>query len=318
MIKLKNFFLQLAPTDLIVVLFYSLLSVINLVFHDKIEYWYFLITANLFVIISVFFIAYLDKIKNSKIIHQIHGWYLAPLIFFTFKELYLIIKPIHGVDYDNTLIAIDRFIFGTDPTVVLYKIANPYLTELLQISYHLFYFFPIILGIELIRRKQMEAFHFMIFSVVYGFFLSYIGYLLVPAIGPRFTLHDFNSINTELPGLFLTNFLRDWVNAGESIYPWTTNPIEVVQRDVFPSGHTQMTLIVMFLSIKFDTRSKIFNLTFGTLLIFSTVYLRYHYVIDVIAGIGFMIFTMWSGIKIYNWWKEKKSEKTFSYKDYLG
>ncbi|MBI9073095.1 MAG: phosphatase PAP2 family protein [Melioribacteraceae bacterium] len=313
MIRIKDYFLSLSATDLLVVIFYVLLTVINLVFCNKIDSWNLLIVFNIAVILFVFWIANFEKINKSFLVHQIHGWYLIPLIFVTFKELYLVNGPIHGSDYDNILIAIDRYIFGTDPTHVLYKISHPALTELLQFSYHLFYFFPILLGVELIRDKKTDKFHFLIYSLVYGFFLSYIGYLLVPAIGPRFTLHDFNLINTELPGLWITNFLRDWVNAGESIYPWTINPIEVVQRDVFPSGHTQMTLIIMFLSLKFRTKSRPFNLVFGSLLIFSTVYLRYHYVIDVFAGIVLMIFTMWSGFKIYNWWKNIKNEKLFRY-----
>ena len=41
------------------------------------------------------------------------------------------------------------------------------------------------------------------------------------------------------------------------------NPIEVVQRDVFPSGHTQMTLIVMYLAVKLKSKNKLFFLIDG-------------------------------------------------------
>jgi membrane-associated phospholipid phosphatase len=204
-------------------------------------------------------------------------------------------------------------IFGFDPTVELYKIANPYLTELLQIAYASFFFLPIILAVHLLSRNRIKEFHFAVFAVVYGFLLSYIGYFILPAIGPRFTLHDFHATNTELPGLFLTNFLRDMVNAGESIRHGVANPEEIVQRDVFPSGHTQMTLIVMYLSFKFKLKSKYFFLVVGTLLIFATMYLRYHYFIDLVAGALFMIFTMWSGYYLYNWWMRKTGREEFSY-----
>ncbi len=304
--KLKSFFFRLNTPDLIVILFYLILTILNIVFFQRITFWKTLAAANLLIITFVFFISEIDNGKN-KIIKAVHNWYAVPLIFGTFKELYYMVYPIHGRDYDELLIAADRFIFGTDPTHVLYSISNPFLTEFLQVVYSSFYFLPIILGIDLLLNNRHRAFEFSVFAVIYGFFLSYIGYLFLPAIGPRFTLHNFETTNIELPGLFLTNFLRETINAGESIPSGTINPASVVQRDVFPSGHTQMTLIVMYLSVKLKTKSRYFFLITGTLLIFATVYLRYHYFVDLIGGTVFMVLTMWSGNIIYKKWKRIKS-----------
>jgi membrane-associated phospholipid phosphatase len=38
----------------------------------------------------------------------------------------------------------------------------------------------------------------------------------------------------------------------------------------------------------------------------ATVYMRYHYVIDVIGGITCFILTIWSGLRIDAWWRRKK------------
>lgn len=294
--------------DVTVISFYIFLTILNLVFASRLENWFICVLVNLGIISFVFSIAQLEHKSKSSVWKYIHYWYLAPLILLTFKEIYLMIKPIRIYDYDHLLIQADRFIFGFDPTVELAKIANPILTELLQISYGTFYLLPIILGVNLMMNKKYLALDFSLFCVVYGFFLSYIGYFFLPAIGPRFTLHDFNSINAELPGLFLTNILREIVNIGESIPAGTPNPAQVVQRDVFPSGHTQMTLITMYLSWKFNSRTKYFLIPNGLLLIFATVYLRYHYVIDLIGGLLFMIFTIWSGKHLFFKWKRFTSE----------
>lgn len=154
---------------------------------------------------------------------------------------------------------------------------------------------------------------YAVFSVIYGFFLSYMGYFALPGIGPRFTLHQFDYINSELPGLLLTNFLREIVNIGESIPAGTVNPAEAVQRDIFPSGHTMITLIVMYFSIKLKSRSKYFLIPVGILLIFATVYLRYHYVIDLIGGALLMVFSVWSGKYLFNWWQKKNGLEEFKY-----
>lgn len=290
--------------DLTVIVFNIFLIIMNLTFHAHVIYWKELIALELGVICFAAISARKHHESKSLIWKHLHLWYVAPLILITFKQLYFMLHPIHPTDYDDLLINIDRWIFGVDPTVWIYQFANPILTELLQIVYNLFYLLPIILGIELVIKKRMHEFEYAAFLVVYGFFLSYIGYFSLPAIGPRFTLHDFYGIDLELPGLLLTNALREFVNIGESIPSGTPNPELAVQRDVFPSGHTQITLVVMILSYKLNARTKYFLIPAGTLLIIATVYLRYHYVIDLIAGFVFMLLTFWSGKYLYKWWNK--------------
>lgn len=310
---IKKLFQNLTPTDFLIFTYSVYLSVINIIFYDKVDEWLLIVAFNLFLIFFVFTVAYADKKKNNFIIMHLHYWYVVPLVFIIFKQLYFMVQPIRGVDYDQVLIAIDRWIFGFDPTVVLYQIANPVLTELLQIVYGMFFFLPIILAIDLMINKRVAEVKYEVFIILFGFLLSYIGYMLVPAIGPRFTLHDFYLNNTEMPGLFLTDYLREIVNSGESIPAGTLDAIDKVQRDVFPSGHTQMTLLTMYLSFRFKAKTKYFFLIVGTLLIFATVYLRYHYVIDLIAGFLFMVFTLWSGYYFYNWWMKFTGEEPFEY-----
>ncbi|MDZ7765444.1 MAG: phosphatase PAP2 family protein [Melioribacteraceae bacterium] len=258
--KIKSFLINLNATDLLVVSFTIFLSLLSIIFSYKVHYWLEIVIVNLALQLFIFTLAYFDEKNRNMFTHQLRFWYLVPMILLVFKELYFLVDPIRGVIYDDLLIKIDRWIFGFDPTMVLYNIANPYLTELLQIVYGTFFFLPIILGISLLRRDDKESLRYLAFIFVLGFFLSYIGYLLLPAIGPRFTLHEFELKNIELPGLFLTEFL-EIVNAGESISAGTPNPAEVVQRDAFPSGHTQMTLLTMYLAVKFKRRSEIFPVT---------------------------------------------------------
>ncbi len=305
---LKKILLSLRAVDVVVISFAIVLNTLNIVFYQRVDNWLVHVTLNTFVSGLIILLAYLDKYRGNILWQQLHYWYPVPLIFAVFKQFYFLVKPIRGVDYDDALIEIDRFMFGGDPTIFLNQYSHPVLTELLQIVYATFFFLPVILGINLLLNDKEKEFHFMTSAVVLGFFLSYIGYLLVPAIGPRFTLHDFDLKNIELPGLFLTNYLREIVNAGESIPAGTLNPAEVVQRDVFPSGHTQMTLIVMYLSVKFKSCFRYFFLVNGSLLIFSTVYLRYHYVIDVMAGFAFMALTIFLAQRIYNRWMEFRGD----------
>ncbi|MEP0823818.1 MAG: phosphatase PAP2 family protein [Ignavibacterium sp.] len=293
-----------SPADVVTIGFLLFLTTLNLVFHTRVEVWLELCLINGTVAAGIVLLAQGAEKRQTKLLIGLHRWYLYPAVLLIFKELYFMIRPIHPIDYDDLLIAIDRWLFGTDPTVWLARFAHPVVTEILQIAYWSYYLLFIILGVEIYRRHTLKSFDKAGFLIVYGFYLSYIGYFLVPAVGPRFTLHDFALMDQELPGLLLAVPLRDFINAAESIPTGVPNPADYVQRDVFPSGHTQLSLIVVYLAFHFRLRSRWLLTVLTVLLILGTVYLRYHYVIDVIAGGVFFLFTVWSGHHLELKWSD--------------
>lgn len=290
--------------DIVNIVFYLFLIFLALIFSHHLKFWWLIVVFNLLLISFIIYVAVKWEVVGNPEVFSVRRfvreWYLVPFILLTFKEIYFFIHPLNLPDYDWILIKIDYIIFGAHPTYVLDKISNPVLTEILQIAYSTFYFLPIILGYDFYRRGEIDKYRYVMATVVYGFYLSYIGYLLVPAIGPRFTLHDFAKLDEELPGLFLTKPLRWIINTGESIPPGVPNPADYAQRDAFPSGHTQLTLVVMYLSVVLKSKTKYFLIPTGILLIFSTVYLRYHYVIDLIAGFLFAVFTVATAPYLFN------------------
>lgn len=313
---IKSYLIKLKAYDLVVIMFYLFLMFINIFYQSKVELWLLWTLLDIGVISFTLLNTFFENKSKSRFWRALHYWYIAPLILFTFKELYYLIAPIRQQNFDWLFIEIDRWMFGTDPTKFLLRYSFPLLTELLEIIYSMFYFLPIILGVALLKKRRYVAMDFAVFSIVYGFYLSYLGYFILPAIGPRFTLHDFSLLSQQLPGVFLTPYLRKLIDIGESIPKGTINPAALVQRDAFPSGHTMITLIVMYLSIKLKSRTRYFFIPVGTLLIFSTVYLWYHYVFDLIGGLIFMIFSVWSGKYIYNWWRQIQGEEKFEYHKY--
>lgn len=239
-----------------------------------------------------------SKYKGGKVFTLVRRLYVIPIVFFIYSNIHLFIPLVNPHDYDKILIDWDMAIFGVHPTVWLSQFANPVLTEYFQFSYMMFYVLPFVLGIEFTLRNLDDKFFEFARIIIFGFFLSYLLYFFMPAIGPRFTLHDFSMLNTELPGLALTNFFRDLVNAGGGVMPDTVNPAAIVNRDCMPSGHTMMTFLTILLAFKFKSKYKWIVAVIGFSLIFATVYLRYHYVVDVAAGIGFALLTIWLEPKI--------------------
>jgi membrane-associated phospholipid phosphatase len=293
----------LAPVDVVSIIFMIFLIGLNLIFFGRVTAWPVIILIDLIVVGIIFLLAYLAETKKTKLLIGLHRFYSYPFVLFVFKEIYLMVRPIHPMDYDWLFISIDHWLFGVNPTQWAAQFAHPVLTEMFQIAYFSYYILFLMLGIELFRRHTIDEFNYGAFLVVYGFYLSYMGYFLLPAVGPRFTLHNFYAIDRELPGLFFTTPMRNFINAGESISSVLPNAIQIVQRDVFPSGHTQLTLIVVYLGHLYHLKTRWIMTILGTLLIVSTIYLRYHYVVDLLGGALFFLFTIWSGKKIQVWWK---------------
>ena len=291
------------PVDVVSIVFMIFLIGLNLIFFGRVQAWLEIIAIDLVVIAAIFLLAYLAETKKTKLLISLHRFYSYPFVLFVFKEIYLMVRPIHHVDYDWLFISIDHWLFGVNPTQWAAQFAHPVLTEMFQIAYFSYYILFLMLGIELFRRHTIDEFDYGAFLVVYGFYLSYLGYFLLPAVGPRFTLHNFYALDRELPGLFFTTPMRNFINAGESISSALPNAIQIVQRDVFPSGHTQLTLIVVYLGHLYHLKTRWIMTILGTLLIVSTIYLRYHYVVDLLGGAIFFLFTIWSGKKIQAWWK---------------
>ncbi len=287
---------HLRPIDALTILFLLCLSAAYVFAASTPLGWlaYFLVNAGIIAGVG----AVAGMRSRSLTLQIAYDFYPVVMVLLVFKEVHILNQSMVRGDLDHIFIAVDRMIFGTDPTAWIMRFATPALTEILQIAYVSYYFLMLALGIELYRRSDRGAFTLVMFAMLYGFFLSYVGYILFPAVGPRFTLHEFGALNSELPGLWLTTPIRDFINAGESIPKDAVNALALAQRDAFPSGHTQMTLIVMYYATVFSIRSRFVVYVLGTLLIISTVYLRYHYVIDVIGGAAFMIFTVWTAPKL--------------------
>jgi len=223
-------------------------------------------------LVVIAFLLWLPQAKSTKIIRWLRTFNPIIIIPTNFHELHYLVHNVNPVDFDELLIKIDYAIFGVHPTIWLEQFSNPIVIEYLQIVYATFYFLPVILVVILCKRKEQSNVNFFIYIIVLGFYISYATYFLVPAIGPRFTL-DHLQIN-PVTGLWLTQPVID-----------TLNFLEDIQRDAFPSGHTEMTLLTMIYAWKFSKKYFLILSIIGTSLIVSTVFLRYHYVIDVLAGI---------------------------------
>jgi membrane-associated phospholipid phosphatase len=200
------------------------------------------------------------------------NWYPLPYVAACYKEMALFIPAVRGTDADQWLADLDFRIWHAHPTVWLERVYSPGLTELLQIVYTLFVPVVLLVAFLLWRRRRYADFQYYAFLIALGFLASYIGYLLVPARGPRFLLRNLQ--HSELQGMWLFHSMQTTLDRFESAH-----------YDCFPSGHTELTILAWWSSRMLSKRWFLGYLVYTLCIIFATVYLRYHYTVDLIAGI---------------------------------
>ena len=140
-----------------------------------------------------------------------------------------------------------------------------------------------------------------LFALLGVMYLSYVGYFLVPASGPNihnnlgplgpvdFPIMPLYRFESALPGTWLTAPLREWMFLAE-----------LTKKDCFPSGHVAVAVVCWVLARRIDRR---FGFAFALLaagVTLSTVYLRYHYVVDVIAGVLLAWFALTAWLKLHD------------------
>jgi hypothetical protein len=171
--------------------------------------------------------------------------------------------------WDETLYALDRALFQETPAVFCQSLTVPWLTDLLSACYLSFHIYLQLAVLHVLWRPLDAGVRFSIYLFT-TYAVGFLGYLLMPAMGPWKAFPQLFA--TPLTGGALTE-LNAWVvSRGSSVY------------DVFPSLHLLVTLVLLDHDWREVRRRFWIMLLPAVGLAFATIYLRYHYAVDLIAG----------------------------------
>jgi membrane-associated phospholipid phosphatase len=290
----------------------ALYSVLALVYYQHIPMAATLLLENLLIAVVIASSVVLTHLTEYKLFLLVRYFYIIPVVYLMYDQTHYFVRLVHPIDYDDWLIISDRWLLGVDPTRWFMSLANPWLTEYLQMCYFLFYVLPITHAVELWAKSDIERLRVFARKMTFVYYISYVAYFAFPAVGPRFTLHEFGMTSLELPGIWLTETLRAIINAGGGVIAESANPAQDVNRDCMPSGHTMLTLVNMILAFRFHSSFRWLFAVIGTSLIISTVYLRYHYVVDVLVGIVLVLVLMPAEIAVDKYCRKYLAKRAIS------
>lgn len=188
------------------------------------------------------------------------------------------VPAVRTMRFDAELLALDRWLLGETPSSVLAGLATPWLTELMSLCYILFMplLFFSLLRYFFARRELLGEFYAGLFTV-YG--LGFLGYLLVPAAGPWLAYPEL--FGGALSGGPITALNQAMVEHGSN------------RVDVWPSLHGAVSAFILGFAWRRHRKEFFFLLLPVAGLWMSTLYLRYHYFIDLLSGLALAAFALY-------------------------
>jgi len=135
--------------------FIFLMLVLTIIFNAQVDCWG--IVANILVLLVFIVAVNYIRSKSAKVgVRLLQTFYIIGVVVYLFKTVEKLSFALHGRDYDNVLITIDRTLFnGVNPSVWLFQHlpVMPVFVEFMQICYFSYYFLPVILAIEFFHAE---------------------------------------------------------------------------------------------------------------------------------------------------------------------
>lgn len=179
---------------------------------------------------------------------------------------------------DSLMLRIDELLFGAALPLKLQWMVHPWLTQVMKFAYvYIYYASPIVvLGLFFYFRADRNAFYEVRRAILFTLYGGYCMYILVPVAGPLFHVGDQFTVPLKTGDQF-HNVVFDVMR-----YQW----------DCFPSLHTAVPWVTALVAGRHVVRPlRILLVVIACVVTLSTVYLRYHYGIDLIAGIAWACIT---------------------------
>jgi membrane-associated phospholipid phosphatase len=217
---------------------------------------------------------------------------------------YLILRdalPVIRTDtVDASLAAADARIFGGEPVLWLEALNRRPVVEWMSFFYFNYYTLLLahVVGALWIARSPRVAAEFGVGTALI-FCAGHLGYMAVPAYGPVSFFAD--RFRAPLDGGLFWGLVSGSVEAGGAM------------KDVFPSMHTGATAWLALFAVRQATLDRRWRVPAALTcfcaanIALSTLVLRWHYVVDVLAGLTLASLTLWASVRLARWEEARRS-----------
>jgi hypothetical protein len=218
----------------------------------------------------------------------------------TFFSLRQILPAVSPWTDDASIYAFDMRVFGFEPSVWLDRFVSYGTTEWFAFFYFLYFLILCVHVLPMVfAQRDTHLLSRFATGALLMFLSSHILYMMVPGYGPYWYLKG--TFAHELTGGTFWRWVREAVEAAGA------------QKDIFPSLHTGSPTFFAIFSFRHRKLTP-FRYTWpiitflATQIIVATMFLRWHYLIDVVAGLGLALTCQLVGQRVADW-EHKKRER---------
>ena len=319
---LKNTKFRFLPAEKFTLLYILITSILIVIFKGHTHETVNLLEVRIMILLGICFLALIDSFRKIWLFHFFRYAYLAILLSYWYPETFEINKTLPNLDF--LLADIEQFLFGCQPALFFAeKFPQHWFSELMNMGYLAYYPLMVIAGFYF-YFEDSKYFRFYFFSVIFTFYVYYLIYCISPTVGPQYYFIA-NGMEDVTNGIF--HHLGNYFITNHKLIPFSDhggffmNVVQATQMAgerptaAFPSSHVGISTLIMIHIFK-KRYYKVFSfiVPFYLALLASTVYIRAHYVIDVLAGLitAFLFYylSQWVYNKLFVAKPEELSELT--------
>lgn len=261
--------------DYLTQLYIAVVGILILLFHgDYVRGWPYLVAAHAGCIVAVHVLIRFSEGRKSSALVFLRHFY--PMVLFTvfYRETGLLQFTFCHQPLDPFFQHLEEVLFGSQPSFVLMaSMPAVVVSEWFYLSYFSYYVMIFGVGLALYLRDRRQFLHYLTI-VGFIFYVCYLTYIFLPVLGPRSEYIDFAGYPEAVQrGPFFKVMAL--------IYRYC----EPEGGAAFPSSHIAVALATVYFSWRYLRRIRWPHLVMVVSLIISTVYCRYHYAVDSIAGV---------------------------------
>ena len=218
--------------------------------------------------------AILLRFRDSIAVEHLRNWIPLALMLLAYKEIGWLAPASHDHRLEQSWIVWDRLLLTRWRLRIAIESAGPLFPSILELCYVLVYALPAFsMTMLYVYRKSHDAERLLVIYLL-GLFLSYVQFPFWPSEPPRivFPGEDTSAIDT------VVRQFNHWILGGYGIH-----------TSVFPSAHVSGAFAAAFaMKQVLGARPWLYRAVFvyAILVAVATVYGRYHYAVDAIAGVA--------------------------------
>jgi membrane-associated phospholipid phosphatase len=203
--------------------------------------------------------------------HFWRHWYPHLFFLFCFEELAFLMTLVAPHWQDAKLIAFDHWLTGVHPSVWLEQFATPFRNDVIQLVYFSYFTYLLIIGFVLYIRRDWRGYWSVMTYSMAGYIIGYFIAMFFPIESPWFSMAGW--WKDSLHGGLFTAMMGFIEYCGR------------VRGAAFPSAHVTGATAALWGAWRYRRWVFWFLLPWYIGMCFSTIWGRYHYCADVLAGI---------------------------------